>query len=178
MASGRTHAAGSVAVSPLAFIAAVELGFGYGYSLIAMASCAFLGILITPDLDQETRSWVENSLMKHRNIVIALFGWVHYGFWYPYAKRIKHRHWLSHAPIIGTVVRMSYFLSVVLFVCYLFFVSGHYSADINKQALTDFGFAVFIGLSLSDATHWLFDVTSSGMKRLRRRIPKIKKRGL
>ncbi len=65
-----------------------------------------LGVFLTPDIDIDHRTREEAELWKFSPVL----GWVWQSFWTPYALAIKHRSWLSHAPIIGTLGRGAWLL--------------------------------------------------------------------
>jgi len=67
--------------------------------LIAASSHLLGGLYLSPDLDLKSLPWKRWGLLKF--------------IWLPYQNFIPHRHWLSHAPVIGTTVRLLY-LSVLL----------------------------------------------------------------
>jgi uncharacterized metal-binding protein len=148
MASGRVHAACSLALAALSFgvVASVSDDFG---AATACASGCLLGILLTPDLDQEGLSFSEQTLIK---ATLGL-GYLWLMLWYPYAKLIKHRSPLSHFPILGTAGRLLYLFIVAAIPAYF----GY-----RLQAPPDHWWPILgwivAGIALSDAGHWIFDL--------------------
>jgi uncharacterized metal-binding protein len=112
------------------------------YTCIALPYCfllgagAITGIFLSPDLDVAD---------KFR------FGWWKV-YWYPYSKVIPHRHWLSHMPVVGTIIRLFYMLPLLAPV-FLFI-------PVNKM-----NWWWLIGLMISDICHWLLDITTTRIKR-------------
>lgn len=168
MSSGKTHAFGSAMATPFVLLSTLA-ATNIEMALVAAFGCAAVGLIITPDLDQEGKSWIENKMMRNQNILVALFGWIHFIIWYPYAKAIPHRHFLSHFPVVGTVVRASYLLAL-LFVPYWYMtkeLGWHWA--INRQLVVDYGIALFYGLAVSDAVHYIFDIVSSWRRKQKKR---------
>lgn len=109
MPSGRVHAAATVAaaglLSPLLVVAAHQAplcaaAFGLG---------CLVGVVINPDLDvrRGTYSWT-----VVRRTFGSIAGWLWALFWFPYARLIpRHRHLLSHLPLLGTGLRLLYLLA-------------------------------------------------------------------
>ena len=66
-----------------------------------------LGIFITPDLD------IDSTTVSHR-YVNNLFGAIAFNWWYylwhSYSISFKHRSAMSHAPIIGTLIRLTFLM--------------------------------------------------------------------
>ena len=73
---------------------------------------------------------------------------------YPYAKLIRHRHWLSHAPLIGTAGRLAY-LAALGWLAWL--ALGRPDVALDGEALRTLAWAA-AGLAASDALHWVMDV--------------------
>lgn len=101
---GKTHHAVSL-IMALSTAASVKVLGQPASIILPIASGMLAGILITPDLD------VQQPV--HANIVAYRLHWI-FGaawriIWWPYARLIPHhRHWLSHAPFIGTIIRLLY----------------------------------------------------------------------
>ena len=66
-----------------------------------------LGIFITPDLDHDA-TIVSHSYVNSLFGGIAFYWW--YYLWHSYSISFKHRSVLSHAPIIGTLIRLTFLL--------------------------------------------------------------------
>lgn len=65
-----------------------------GLTLIVSGGFLFAGLMFSPDLDVQ-------SLPYKR------WGWLRW-IWLPYQKNVRHRSFLSHAPLIGTTLRVLY----------------------------------------------------------------------
>ena len=112
MADGRTHAriAGGVAVA--LSTAALPVAVYDEAMALAMLAGAVGGWLVTPDIDIPHRTHEETRIYR----VSPVLGVIWQTYWTPYALIIPHRHWLSHAPGIGTALRMLYLFWWLLFV--------------------------------------------------------------
>lgn len=122
------------------------------------------GIILTPDLDQETLTFSEYKLMNSRNRVIALGGWLLALVFLPYAWSIPHRHWLSHGLVISTLIRLVYLAIMVAIPAWLLFGVDiiAYVPVVVKSSI--FGYFL-TGLLISDILHGLMDLASTGLKR-------------
>lgn len=125
--------------------AGLALGVGVGALLsggdtaptIQLVAGVLTGLVIHPDLD----------LAENLKGGITKLVWGFYG------KLIRHRSPISHAPVVGTVIRLVYLsvivipVLVILDVDIMGFATAQYMAIINW----------FIGLSLADSLHTAID---------------------
>jgi uncharacterized metal-binding protein len=93
MASGKNHDRGIYLATP------IVLGVGWHYWGLEIGSIAasahFLGGLwLSPDLDLVSRPFLRWSILRF--------------IWIPYQKFIPHRSPLSHAPVLGSLIRLLY----------------------------------------------------------------------
>lgn len=158
MPSGKVHAQCSLV------LAAPTFGFVAGATsdYAAAGACALgclLGIMLTPDLDQETLSSSEHAFIKY---TLGL-GFLWTMLWYPYARLIKHRSPFSHFPILGTAGRLLYLLLLLLIPS---FWGWHLIAP-PPETIRLLLFALG-GLALSDAAHWLLDTRFPNLGKKRR----------
>ena len=148
MATGKQHARASL-------FAAIPTGITIGVATgdacagIAATTGCLAGILLTPDLDQIGISKSEWALVRR----LGPIGFLWMAFWALYARLLPHRHWLSHAPVIGTLGRLAYLAvpSVVLWL--VLGCPGIHLPPWGPNALLG-GIA---GLIVSDTLHWFFD---------------------
>lgn len=79
--------------------------------------------------------------------------------WWPFAKLVSHRSWLSHAPIVGTLMKAAYILvmisPIILTVFYL---------DIRPQIEYIYIISIFIGMLIGDLGHLLLDYSMFARK--------------
>lgn len=143
MPSGRVHS-----LATLVGMTAVPTAmYAAGFQPAEMVACA-VGFAITlkvnPDLDLATR-FPKKQPAK----------WLWWAIWFPYAKLFGHRSFWSHAPIIGTALRVAY---VLIYVTILAEILG---VDIyGSQSL----YWILYGMALSDVAHGLLDVSVSFVK--------------
>jgi uncharacterized metal-binding protein len=109
------------------------------------------GLVIDPDLDQESMTTASEhrmrKLLSHIPLV-GLFLWGAWmGWWSIYAAFHKHRG-MSHWPILGTFVR-------VLWLSPLWYLLYH--GNVIQQIPPVMLIAAFVGLAISDYGHWLRD---------------------
>ena len=126
--------------------------FGVAASLLywslglGILSGYLLGRWIEPDLDMVQTTTSEYRAMRE----LKLFGVLLVCYWLPYGFIVPHRHFLSHSPIISTIIRFVYqFWRLWIFL-------DKYGYMWNSAML--FGFlGLFIGLCLSDLIHIFLD---------------------
>ena len=142
-------------------------------TLIVASSFIFSGLMFGPDLDI-------HSLQYKRWGVLRII-------WIPYRKMLRHRSLFSHGPIIGTLVRVFYLLTIVSSIAvfgvaiaqliwgfewnWQQFFQEKLSLMGNKYAKETL--ALFVGLELGAMSHSLSDWVSSTSKYQRKK--KLKK---
>jgi uncharacterized metal-binding protein len=96
MPSGRIH--DSITLWSLPLVAALTFERTRSSNLTLMVSGGFLfgGLMFGPDLDVYSRQYLRWGPLR----------WI----WLPYRQNMRHRSFLSHGPIVGTVVRVVYLL--------------------------------------------------------------------
>ncbi len=138
MASGKNHDRGIYFATP------IVLGIGVSYWGLEIGSIAasahFLaGLWLSPDLDLVSRPYKRWSVLKF--------------IWIPYQKFIPHRSPLSHAPVLGSVIRLLY-LGACLLPLWLLFPGLQ-----QIQWAIGWGEAIafWVGVELSALNHLLLD---------------------
>jgi uncharacterized metal-binding protein len=178
MPSGRTH--DSITLWCLPPLALVGWQFTRDGTLVLILCGCFLfsGLMFGPDLDiysQQYKRWL-------------CLRWV----WLPYRRSMSHRSVLSHGMVIGTVLRVAYVVTIVLFlaICgyFLWAVSQQFAGWIPAWHLVfnpwldgwlqriaaslrdhlGLWIAGFIGLELGSISHSLSDQIGSAIKRHQR----------
>jgi uncharacterized metal-binding protein len=139
MASGKNHDRAIYFATPV-----VGILSGYYLSpmlgLIAASSHLLGGLYLSPDLDLKSLPWKRWGILRI--------------IWLPY-QRIPHRHWLSHAPIVGSIGRLLYlglWLSPLLIALYRY-LNAHYLGNEFWYSVA----AVLVGVELSALNHLLLD---------------------
>lgn len=118
MATGQQHAAFGKLICIAASATALATALG-GQPQTAAGICvgALGGLLITPDIDHWQRTHEEIRIYRAAG---PLAGRLWQAYWSPYAILIPHRHWLSHLPGVGTIIRIAYLcLPLALLLLYL-----------------------------------------------------------
>lgn len=105
MSSGKVHA---VSTGVLAIVSAPIIAWSavnIGLETFLVLPGILLGVLITPDFDIDNRV-VSHGYMDHAFGKLLGYGW--YYFWHSYSISFKHRSALSHAPVISTLIRLTF----------------------------------------------------------------------
>lgn len=104
MPAGRVHTTSTLLLGVALLLPAPWYVDRLGAEAVALVPGCIAGILLSPDLD------VDRGNVSHRKMgdLAKEIGWIWRVFWWPYAKAIRHRHWLSHGYIAGTAIRLFY----------------------------------------------------------------------
>ena len=138
MASGKNHDRAIYFVTPVVGIIGGAYAFELG--LIAASSHLLAGLYLSPDLDLKSLPWKRWGILRF--------------IWIPY-QRIPHRHWLSHAPVVGSIGRLLY---LGLWFSPLLIAVGRYLPVLRLGS--DFWLvlaAAIIGVELSALNHLALD---------------------
>ena len=139
MASGKNHDRAIYFATPV-----VGICIGYYLSpmlgLIAASSHLLGGLYLSPDLDLKSLPW------KRWGVLRCL--------WLPY-QRIPHRHWLSHAPVVGSIGRLLY-LGVLLSPVAIVFIKALPPLQMGREFWYTVA-AVLVGVEVSALNHLLLD---------------------
>lgn len=153
MPSGRTHlgfTAGLILVETGLFLST------HHPDLIPLIAGTSVGLIVTPDLDLAENGMISHGMIRKYGGAILEGLW--YGVWYPYGKLISHRSWVSHAPIISTVIRVLYLLLILSPVIY-------YYRDLLYLVPPREAFTMFMGLAIADLLHITLDHLTTAWKR-------------
>jgi uncharacterized metal-binding protein len=171
MPNGNTHDTITFVLVPLTYLAAeMYWGGNHTLSIIATVAMLFAGLMFGPDLDLQSRPY--NRWGPLRII------------WKPYQVALPHRSLLSHGPVLGTVIRIVYFLvmfsllaATLLYIrhAYLRGQQTTWTAEFNmvkgdllsiwNQTEKQYFEAGFAGLWLGALSHTAADVIWSAVKR-------------
>lgn len=134
MSNGVDHATASLVLAPIVAYGTLVRMHNPLVAIGIGAGCVF-GVVLSPDLDINHSTYGENLLP-------GCVGDVFRTYWWLYSFVLPHRHWLSHAPIVGTLIRIVYaFWWIAL-------IDTHWFVVLTP---------VWCGLALSDIAHWLMD---------------------
>lgn len=106
------------------------------------------GLILSPDLDVDD-GFIGLSHLRRFPLVGTSLAWIWRAFWWPYSKTVPHRSAISHAPLVGTVLRVGY-LSLPLLAINMM--------GVPMALPTTFG-QWFVGLCLADGLHIILDWT-------------------
>ncbi len=182
MPSGRTH--DRITLWALPFIAGVTFFETHSGNLTLLVAGGFMfgGLMFGPDLDIYSRHYQRWGFLRF--------------IWLPYQKSLRHRSFLSHGPIVGTMLRVLYLGTLVCIVAIFVLVIGQKLWNVNLswqllgetvvRSLTHYSnevLTLLLGLELGAMSHSLSDWSGSSYKRFRKQgisglLPraKIKKR--
>lgn len=116
---------------------------------LAAAGCAF-GVILPPDLDQEGVTDSERLIIRAGGCWLGWIGWLWVAYWWPYACLVPHRHWMSHLPVVGTLVRLLYLFSPLILIWV-------YKDWPYPMWLERFAIPMILGLMVADTAHWVMD---------------------
>lgn len=172
MPAGRTH--DRITLSILPWLGGVSLLITFNLGLTAYLCVGFLfsALMFGPDLDiysKQSQRWGVLSFI-----------------WIPYRKVLSHRSWLSHGPIVGTILRLVYLGLWMGFVLALLQWVGRGLAiwtvsdaiQMMVQAWHQHPrscIALLLGLEIGAMSHSLSDGIASSMKSLLKRFPQRSK---
>src|SRR5262249_29050034 len=174
MPNARPHDALTYAIIPLTFIAAEFYWGDHATSAIATVAMLFSGLMFGPDLDLDSKPYRRWGPLKF--------------LWKPYQVALPHRSVLSHGPVLGTIIRIVYFLIVFsLFAATLLYARHRYVNGAQNTWLGEFDtlksdlfalfdktdsrylWGAFAGLWVGALAHTTADIVWSAIKRRRRR---------
>ncbi|RZM78946.1 metal-binding protein [Leptolyngbya iicbica] len=172
MPSGKTHDRVTVWLTPWVGLGAMLVTERWLYTSLVVMGFVFAGFMFGPDLDihsVQTKRW-------------GRMGWL----WWPYRRRVRHRSWLSHGFLAGSIGRCLYLLVaillLILFGLQITNTAGHTTVTWNDlgrmtgQILVDYWrlwVAIAIGIELGAMSHYTADEWVSSWKRARRSaVPK------
>ncbi|BCU11592.1 MULTISPECIES: metal-binding protein [Microcystis] len=167
MPSGRTHDRITlILLPPIAGASFLVSGSGK-LTLLLLASYLFSGFLFGPDLDIHSVQYKRWGYLR----------WL----WLPYRSMIRHRGWLSHGLLIGTIFRLFYFGSFLLLAAIVIIpiLQSFWGIDWDwrlwpQQAIALWqqyprvAIAIFLGLELGAMSHSCSDWIGSAYKRSRK----------
>jgi len=138
---------------------------------ILSGSCLLSGLLFSPDLDiasQPRRRWGHAGMM-----------------WCLYERAVPHRSWVSHSPLMGPLLRLTYFMVMVYALLWgLLWVAKEWVMPLDRNGLLrgwrgelvqfmhrhpEWFYMALLGYFLGALTHTVADVVWSAVRPRRRR---------
>lgn len=159
---GRTHRAiNTTLVLPISFGTLQLAHWSPVQAFIFGAGYCFATFFMNPDLDL-------NSIGYHSWGPLRII-------WWPYQKALAHRSYLSHFPVISTILRLIYLMWLPVILIWLLGSSVQAAARetvFDWWPILGIPLMIFIlGMTLSDAIHTILDVSSTDLKRMVSRHP-------
>jgi uncharacterized metal-binding protein len=183
VSSGQKHAGVTKGIAAGIGVGAAASHFLQPVELTFMAIGCLLGLFLSPDADVDSGHIGFHYVRK-------VFGrgglWVWQQWWMPYQISIKHRSFWSHAPIVGTVVRLLYLPFPVIILALRDQKSTPIPVVVYRTVVAqliaipfaaligaaiyllwyqfpNFDFhimamSLFVGLCISDVGHWILDM--------------------
>lgn len=173
MSDGNVHFMGNVAMGGAITLLAWAVAPDQDLWQPVLAG-AIVGALVTPDADQEVKTFPEHLLLDIP-LIGKYVGAIFIGYWMPYAVWCKHRG-TSHMLFLGTLTRVAW--SLVCILTMVFFAVGVAWKFGDPQATWDslagfvfkprsFGF--YFAWWLQDWSHLMLDGIPLGMRFAERR---------
>lgn len=168
MPAGRTHDRITFWTFPLILLIALDRTRSPWFTLVLTVGYLLGGVMLSPDLDIHSHPYKR-------------WGWLRW-IWLPYRASIGHRSPLSHAPIIGTTLRVLYLafwmglMGIVGVAITNDLILGSLTWDkldfiirsfIRQHGIT--GLFLIIGLELGAMSHSLADFSVTHYKRIKER---------
>ncbi len=156
MPMGLTHRRINTIMSVPMAGSALYAGWQPAHVGLLVAGYTFATYFMNPDLDLNSlgyQSW----------------GWLRI-IWWPYQKVLGHRCWMSHFPVISTILRIIYLLwfpaVLVLLLGSSFRAAARETLLDWLPPLTPYIIVFIIGMVISDALHAVLDTASTELKQL------------
>jgi uncharacterized metal-binding protein len=174
MPSGRTHDFITFLLVPPTAAAAYYFTGDWTVTAITTAAMVFGGLMFGPDLDIQSRQYARWGPLRF--------------LWWPYKVAVPHRSRLSHSILLGTWIRVIYFLVVVSITLAVILYARDFYLHRQAAGLSDVSgaftrvwevivsfkrnvlIATLAGLWIGATSHIVSDVLGSFFKSVRRSI--------
>jgi uncharacterized metal-binding protein len=174
MPSGRTHDFITLLLAPPTAALAYVITYDWAITAITTATMIFGGMMFGPDLDIQSRQYARWGPLRF--------------LWWPYKVALPHRSRLSHSILLGTFVRVIYFLAVItLLVAAALYARDAYFNETGSGAESvtgaldrvwqvfapinrDYLIAAFVGLWVGATSHTVSDLLGSFFKSVKRSL--------
>ncbi len=105
MPNGNIHNLSTTALAVTLPVAVFAAGILPAGRVVALSVGCLAGLLLSPDLDIDKGNISYRIIRRSMGCLPGLLWKL---FWMPYARFIPHRSWMSHGPIVGTLLRLIY----------------------------------------------------------------------
>lgn len=147
MASGAVHKQSNIATGIFLSVTSYIIFMREDITLGA-AIGSLVGTIATPDLDLVVPS---NFFSR---LPIINFLWM--CLWWPYKKMVRHRSFISHSPLVSTIIRLLYM--TVWFVAFGAMFGINFGIILDWMVLNwEFCFTLFFCWVVQDLVHLWFD---------------------
>lgn len=143
MASGIQHQ--NATIRTTALIGLVGIYASFDYTFFMMVGC-FSGVVLSPDLDHHHIRTQSEKVVYDIPVIGWLIGRLWELYWIPYGAVCPHRCFISHAPVISTIVRLIYGIPIMWPMWWILW-------QIESPTMIVFT----VGLMISDFVHWCMD---------------------
>ena len=153
MPSGRIHSLANITVAISG--ATVMLFIGQSTEgIIGVATGAVTGCLISPDADVDSGAIADYYIRVYTSRIVEAV-WTM--LWLLYRKALKHRSFLSHFPLVSTIIRIFYLGMLCGMFYFLIATPLKYLSGLVRIDWPLFLWWAFVGLVLADTAHWALD---------------------
>ena len=159
MPDGKTHAMLTATAGTVVAITMLRHGFSATEVILVSEGC-IASFFLNPDLDVDGGnigySWIDKYFGKFAGIAWR-------AVWWPYAVLMPHRSFWSHAPVVSTLLRVTYWYIAYVLVAKVLGLAVYVPTQDQIQWW-------LFGLILSDSLHFLADIIATAVKKRRRRV--------
>src|SRR3990167_3693586 len=149
MPSGKIHSITNIVVGLSGFATMLLLSRGVE-EISGISTGAVIGILLSPDLDVDNGNIADYMIKRYTGGIVET-AWTM--LWTVYRKAFKHRSFLSHFPLVSTIIRIAYLGALYLLIA----TPLHWLSGIVRIDWPLFLWWCFIGLVLADSAHYGLD---------------------
>ena len=149
MPSGKVHSITNVVVA-LSSSATMFLLQRGNEATLGVATGAMVGIMVGCDNDVDSGNIADYIIKRYTGNIVETV-WVM--LWTVYRKAFKHRSFLSHFPLVSTIIRIAYLAAFY----FLIATPLKYLSSFVQVDWAYFLWWAFVGLVLADTSHWGLD---------------------
>lgn len=126
------------------------------WEIAAISSIGFtLGVIFDPDLRDSQQHRTRAKQFLNKNTIV---GYITDVYWYPFARAVPHRHFLSHAPLISSFIAILYLTVPFMTIASLLLAGDLSLVTAYFSSMTSIQFLSFLfGWTMADSVHALQD---------------------
>lgn len=126
-----------------------------GNPYLYVAGC-LVGVLVGPDMDVDGGNISDFFIRKVSRLAQHVWRLI----WFPYAVLVPHRHFISHFPVISTLLRIGYIFLIINLSVALFRIA--FNIELDKPFYWIWDWSFFFGLVHVDTVHFVVDKLIKG----------------